>query len=421
MGDRPVRHAPFMRRAAVALAFGGSLLAATPALAAKPPTGTLRTTSARVLWAGVVARDATLKDRFVLKVRLPRDVWRGRRGGLQVAFRWAGIPPDNVSLRVLRDGREVARSTGRFAGLAQSVLVPRAPNGRYLVVAEFDSVSPARSIRYEGLAEVEFAPKQKPSRLLLPDLASRPQRHVTFDTPPSIFYEPGPPAGESCFGTEVEEQGAQTCLRFDQFLANVGEGPLELRFALPLDPASGERRIIQRIYKSVGSGFRDRSAGEWEFHSSHNHYHYNGFARSRLWRATRGGALIGARPVGTGRKVGFCVTDTHIDAWARKGDGPRVYQFPACISPAQGDGRNSYLVQGISRGWGDVYDWFLPDQFIDVAGVRDGLYALQTIVDPDNTIREANERNNCGSVLVRLSGMATGSPRAMFAGRGPSC
>jgi subtilase family serine protease len=43
----------------------------------------------------------------------------------------------------------------------------------------------------------------------------------------------------------------------------------------------------------------------------------------------------------------------------------------------------------------------LPDQYIEVTGVPSGLYVLQTIADPDDTIREANEHNNCGSVLVR--------------------
>jgi hypothetical protein len=33
---------------------------------------------------------------------------------------------------------------------------------------------------------------------------------------------------------------------------------------------------------------------------------------------------------------------------------------------------NDYLIQGITPGWADVYDWYLPDQFIEVSGVPDG-------------------------------------------------
>ena len=81
---------------------------------------------------------------------------------------------------------------------------------------------------------------------------------------------------------------------------------------------------------------------------------------------------------------------------------------------------NDYLVQGITAGWADVYDWYLPDQYIEVTGVPDGVYILDTIADPDNTILEANESNNCGSVYVRLSNVAT-SPTAELLGPGPRC
>jgi hypothetical protein len=361
-------------------------------------------------------------DRFTLNVSLPKEALERRHGGVQVAIRWAGRPNDNLLLRVYRKGRLVASSTG-IVSTAQSVLIPGARNGRYLVDVEFDgSLSPSDSVRYEALAEAEFAPPPGPPRLLLPDLVSRPQRHVTFATPPQIFYEPPPDAGQSCFPTEIEEEGAQTCLRFDQTVANRGEGPLEVRLTLPNDPASHERDIVQRIYRSRGPrGFRDRSAGRWEFHRAHNHYHYEAFAISRLWRASRTGAPIGGQPVRVGRKVSFCVIDTEIDAWARKGDGPRTYQFPNCLAPTEQDAHNRYLVGGITPGWADVYDWFLPDQYIDVTGVRSGLYVLQSIVDPDDTVREANERNNCGSVLVRLSGMNAGSPRAKIVREEPGC
>jgi hypothetical protein len=73
-----------------------------------------------------------------------------------------------------------------------------------------------------------------------------------------------------------------------------------------------------------------------------------------------------------------------------------------------------------SPGWADVYDWYLLDQYIEVSGVPDGTYILETIADPDNTILEANESNKCGSAYVRLSNVAS-SPTAELLGPGPSC
>ena len=95
-------------------------------------------------------------------------------------------------------------------------------------------------IQYEALAEVEYAPKPRPTRALLPDLESRPQRNVTFDVPPAIFFEAGVPT-TSCFPSEIAEEGARLCLRFDQVLANAGEGPLEFRFLLPPTPCRCRR------------------------------------------------------------------------------------------------------------------------------------------------------------------------------------
>lgn len=113
--------------------------------------------------------------------------------------------------------------------------------------------------------------------------------------------------------------------------------------------------------------------------------------------------------------------DVEIDAWAEKGDGPRTYNAPDCLFPTESDEDNDYLVQDITAGWADVYEWYLPDQYIEVTGLSDGFYLLETIVDPDDAILEANESNNCASVLIQLSGMETDSPSAELLGKGPPC
>lgn len=259
-------------------------------------------------------------------------------------------------------------------------------------------------------------------RRLLPDLKVRPQRNVTFDTPPPIFFDLPPVPGQSCFPSEITEDGALTCLRFDQVFANIGEGPLQLNFALPKDPADTSHNVYQRVFWSDGpSHFEDHVAGEWEFHAAHGHYHYTGFGLSRLWKATFFGLRLGSTPVRTSRKIGFCLADTLLDAWDKKGNGPRIYNAPDCLSPAFSDANFDYLVQGITAGWADVYDWLLPGQYIEVTGVPDGFYILDTIADPDHGIIEANEFNNCGAVLIRLSQMGSDTPKADLISPLPFC
>jgi hypothetical protein len=398
--------------------------------ASAPRRDELRNVAHAVSWSGSVPRAgaatgevpecaATPCGRFDLRVDLPHNVWKNRGGGVEVSLRWTAPFGDNLRLYVYRGDELVGKSDGVIA-TAQSVLLRSAPNGEYRVYAAFDQDSGSDLIHYEGVAEVERPAKPHPLRRLLPDLEARPQRNVTFATPILDFFEPLPPPGESCFASEVAEEGAQNCLRFDQVFANVGEGPLEMRFAIPRG-GSPAQAIAQRVYWSDDPGHYDeRPAGTWEFHPAHDHYHYTGFGVSRLWATDAGGARAGTAPVRTARKVSFCIVDIEIDSWARPGNGPRTYWAPDCLFPTESDGANDYLVQGLTPGWADVYDWFLPDQYVEVTGVPDGVYILETIADPDDTILEADETNNCSSVYVRLSAMAS-EPHAELLGSGPAC
>jgi hypothetical protein len=272
-------------------------------------------------------------------------------------------------------------------------------------------------------------------RRLLPDLEARPQRNLRFD-PVGIFFDEVSTTFPTCYKSEVEEEGARLCLRFDQIFANTGEGAMELRFAVPKGTTPPSASVYQRIYWSdAASHFEDRLAGQVEFHATHGHYHFTSFGLSRLWALNQSGNKVSAAPlrqrlmkrtvpvslVRSGKKVSFCLADTEIDFWGKKGDGPRTYIAPDCLFPASTDAVNDYYVQGITRGWGDIYDYYLPDQFIDVAGVADGDYILETSGDPEGRMLEAKESNNCTSIRIRLGNMASGSPSASILGPGPAC
>jgi Lysyl oxidase len=431
------------------LAATGPLPRLTPRVASSN-AGTLKNISHAVQWSGSLDRDAapsgevpecgsTPCDRFSLNVDLPGGVWNNKPGGVEVALRWNIVDfGDNLKLYVYKQGSLIAKCDGIIAS-AQSVLIPNATNGNYSIYVAFDQDSASPAIPYEALAEVEYPPNPNPVRPLLPDLVARPQRNVTFDRTTFDFFESPPAPGETCFPSEKAEEGAQTCLRFDQVFANTGEGPMEMRFVVPHDPSSPSHNIFQRIFRSDG-GFDERLAGEWEFHPAHEHFHFLGFGLSKLWRADSSGNLLDSlpirtrrhefrgkhngspnEPIRTGRKVSFCLADTTIDSWLKKGDGPRTYFAPDCLFPAFSDSDNDYLIQGITQGWADTYDWYLPDQYIEVTGVPDGYYLLETTVDPDNSLLESDETNNCGSVLIRLSQMGTSSPRAELIRNGPPC
>lgn len=398
----------------------------------------LRNRQQAVQWTGVVGpEDAPTGgeppecaevpcDHYRLKIDLPRNTFANPNhpGGVQVAVRWFGnpgphtLPPgvpgccgefDTLHLWVYKDGELRAASPGIIA-VSQSALLQSPENGVYDVWIAYDpTYNVAPSVEYEALAEVEYAPPIRPLRRTLPDLTFRGTERITFATPSFPIFEPEPPAGASCFVSETEEDGAQNCLRFDQIIANEGEGPLELGFTVPAGDPQEEGTtydVVQHVYSTDGS-VAPQAGGEVEFHGVHGHYHYSSFASSELWASNARGRKLGAAPISEGRKVSFCIADIRIDTWAEKGDGPRTYYAPDCLFPAATDADGDHYVQGLTHGWADIYDWYVPDQYLEVTGVADGYYRLEFCADPDNSIEEEDESNNCLINHLRLTGMGT--------------
>jgi hypothetical protein len=374
-------------------------------------------------------------DRFRLRIDLPNGTFQNpnRPGGVQVALRWFGnpgghtLPPgipgccgefDTLHLWIYKDGALVGASPGIIA-TSQSAFMAEPENGWYDVWIAYDpSYNVAPFVEYEALAEVEYLPKPVPVKRLLPDLTFHGTERITFDTPSFPIFEPDPPAGASCFASEMEEDGARTCLRFDQIVANRGAGPIEIAYDVPTgatpDP-NAPFPVAQRVYDSDGS-FTDRPGGSVTYHAIHGHYHYSSFANALLWRSDARGAKLGNTPVAASHKVSFCMADIRIDAWGEKGDGPRKYYAPDCLFPSVSDGVTDQYRQGVNNGWSDVYDWYIPDQYIEVSVVPSGLYRLEFCADPFNEIEEEREDNNCVVNHIRLSGMEGPDKRVQVLG-----
>lgn len=90
----------------------------------------------------------------------------------------------------------------------------------------------------------------------------------------------------------------------------------------------------------------------------------------------------------------------------------RAYKFPVeCNRPNEvdPDTGKTYLVNGITNGWADNYVWFLADQFIEVSGLGDGYYIIETTVGGGageiDQIVEVTSDNNCGATLIHLTNM----------------
>ena len=312
-------------------------------LAASEPVfaqGAVTNAARPALWSGTVTAGAGPVGeipecasgcaRFDVSVSLPADVWQ-KSGGVQFAIRWISRTlGDNLRMFVYRNGVLVAKSDG-IISTAQSVLVREPTNGVFNVYVAHDPDSPNGSIAYDGLAEVEFDARINPARLLAPDLEVRPHRNLGFD-PGGVFFDAISEAYPTCYQSEVDEEGAKTCLRFDQIFANVGEGPLELRFAVPTGTSPAAATAVQRRYSSdPDDAPQDEPVGAVEFHAVHGHYHFASFGVSRLWavdasknkikvvREHKQTRMFENAVVRNGRKVSFCLADIEIDSWDDKG------------------------------------------------------------------------------------------------------
>lgn len=378
---------------------------AVPAGAADPSTGALSRVDQQVRWSGSFGGTftpsrpelcpATGCDEFELTIDLPGAVW-ARPGAVQIGVRWNDEAQDLDLFVYDESGALVANSDGAFASTAESVMLDSAANGSYTVV-----VSPraTNGLDYEGLAEVERFPASKPVRQLRPNLVSLAPRNFRFAT--GAYYTDLGLSLSSCYPEEMIESGARRCLRFDQIIANIGDGPFELRYRM--NGMGTEQHLTQRIYRSDG-GVVDRVADTYEFHATHGHFHYKNFAQSRLWRSNVEGAKLDANPAAEGNKNGFCMIDVENVGFGKKGDAARTYYFPRCNAPTENEGPDVYMVNGISVGWADVYNWFLPGQYLETSGLKDGYYLLETVTDPADTVVESNERDNVMSVLIQLCG-----------------
>jgi len=182
---------------------------------------------------------------------------------------------------------------------------------------------------------------------------------------------------------EDDTQTGQRRLRFASLTANIGEGVLDVIS----EPGSGSsQRSWQRIW-GQDLTFWDRPSGEFLYHEGHDHMHFDAFEQYQLLDANEA-------VVAESSKVSFCLRDSQqVRVGAAVDVGIFLTQPDQCGTKQQ----------SINAGWGDHYNEFLPDQWIDITGVPPGEYVVEITVDPQDLILESDESNNRGRFDVAIS------------------
>jgi hypothetical protein len=193
--------------------------------------------------------------------------------------------------------------------------------------------------------------------------------------------------------TDVSQDGSgviHNVLRFSNTVWNDGPGKLVLRGTI--DPVTRSGPAYQRVYDDAG-GYADyQIASNFTWHAVHSHYHFADWGNYQLWaKADYDQWLASGRSQGQAKKVGTkttsCVLDEEFIATLSQTPWPAVYPSSGCYPNSQ-----NVIHEGLSVGWGDTYDYYRFEQWIDLgAGGRlaDGQYVMRSVTDPLNKIHES--------------------------------
>jgi hypothetical protein len=254
---------------------------------------------------------------------------------------------------------------------------------------------------------------------LLPALKVFPPTDVHVDgippaasTPLGFPFPVDIPTGFSCYVDERAQTGATRCLRFTSEVDNVGAGLLQLQ--VPWLTTTGKSGFVpgqcvatQVIAYSDGSS-RSRAAGPCEFHPQHAHFHYKDFVAFSL-HSVRADGTTGPT-VAASLKESFCLADDGYTGFGSPGpNSPRTYVGqPDCNVPSLPTGAppDALVHMGLSPGWGDIYTWDTPSQFIDISRTPAGTYDIVARANPTRALLLSGVQQSCATTRITLTDAA---------------
>lgn len=136
--------------------------------------------------------------------------------------------------------------------------------------------------------------------------------------------------------------------------------------------------------------------GRFYYHAVHHHFHFDNWGRYELWaKADYDAWVASGRQQGQYKMLGSKTTSCVLDEeFIKKLPSTTAWgQFP--FSGCSPNARNE-LTQGLSPGWGDTYDYYRFEQWIDLgsADLPDGQYVLRSATDPNNAIYESPDKTD---------------------------
>jgi len=195
----------------------------------------------------------------------------------------------------------------------------------------------------------------------------------------------------------LTEAGKRFRLGFASATENLGAGPLVVRGRRErLSQTEMAAEQVIQLVTGATSVRPDVGAFVYVDEVTHEHWHLLPFMRYEL-RRSRDFALVVPD-----RKTGFCLGDRYeADATVTLPGEPAERVYNTSCGPEQTELLE--LEEGISVGWGDVYEAWRDQQFVDVTGLAAGRYVLVHRVNQGRLLAESRYANNASSVVIELT------------------
>ena len=195
------------------------------------------------------------------------------------------------------------------------------------------------------------------------------------------------------WGINMAENG--NFLRFSATVWNAGNSPLVVD-GFRVD-GEDEMDAYQYFFDGEGNqtGYQDVGHMHWDAKPSHQHWHFEDFARY---------SLLDKDQVETSRskKEAFCLANTDaVDltvpdaAWRPENTD---------LSTSCGDYSSLSIREVLAAGWGDTYTQYRAGQSFDLRGLPNGTYYIAVIANPENNLVEASTDNNVALRKIKISG-----------------
>ncbi|GAA4694706.1 lysyl oxidase family protein [Nocardioides conyzicola] len=184
-------------------------------------------------------------------------------------------------------------------------------------------------------------------------------------------------------------------LRFSATVWNAGDSPLVV---------DGFRQngkdlmdAYQYFFDADGNQTGYQSVGHlhWDPKPSHQHWHFEDFARYSLLRKDKTEAAVS-------KKEAFCLANTDaVDltvpsaAWKPENTN---------LATSCGDYSSLSIREVLAAGWGDTYTQYRAGQSFPIAKLPNGVYYIAVAANPDGHLVETSTTNNVALRKIRLGG-----------------